>query len=128
MKTNSMTFINPELTQPKKKAPHPAAYIRCEFFVKDSLQSAILYMTALGVYAAYVNGEAVDDQLLMPGFTNYRARLQVQEYDLTKRLHAGNNALGVILGEGGYRGTTGAMNQTNYYGDQIALAARLILR
>ena len=123
-----MVFIDPEQIKREKKDLRPAAYLRKEFDVKENLVSATLHVTALGVYYAFVNGKPVDDQLLMPGFTNYSARLQVQEYDVLSCLLAGRNALAAILGEGWYRGVNGAMNKSFQYGNNIALAARLTLK
>jgi alpha-L-rhamnosidase len=41
-----------------------------------------LYLTAHGIYEAFVNGVRVGDAELAPGFTQYRTRLQVQTYDI----------------------------------------------
>ncbi len=40
-----------------------------------------------------------------PGWTSYNKRLQYQTYDVTSLLKAGDNAVGVALGNGWYRGT-----------------------
>ena len=128
MEIKKMTFIDPEKVYPKKKKDRrPASYIRKEFKAKKSVKKATLQITALGVYKAFLNGEELDDRLLLPGFTNYNARLQVQEYDVTDKVQKGANAIGVILGEGWYRGCIGVMSNPNYYGDKLGLAVRLVL-
>ena len=128
MEIKKMTFIDPEKVYPKKKNDRrPASYIRKEFKAEKSVKKATLHMTALGVYKAFLNGEELDDRMLLPGFTNYNARLQVQEYDVTDRVKKGENALGVILGEGWYRGCIGVMSNPNYYGDKLGLAVKLVL-
>ena len=111
----------------KKEKNRPASYVRREFEVRKNLTKAILYMTALGVYRGYINGKALDNRLLLPGFTNYNARLQVQDYDVTKQLYEGQNVISVIVGEGWYRGSMGVNSNKNYYGDALALAAKLEL-
>ncbi len=120
-------FIAPEPAAVGKKDPRPASYVRREFTAKEAPEKAVLYMTALGIYRGFLNGEPLDDRLLLPGFTNYRKRLQVQEFDLTDRVKEGANVITVILGDGWYRGALGVMNGRNYYGDRLALAGRLVL-
>ena len=39
-----------------------------------------------------------------PGWTSYHNRIQYQVYDITHLLRPGNNALGIILGDGWFRG------------------------
>ena len=46
-------------------------------------ESAVLYLTSLGVYEACINGNRVGDYVLAPGWTVYEKRLQYQEYDVT---------------------------------------------
>ena len=124
---DKLHFIAPEAAALGKKDPRPASYIRREFVTKEKPVKAVLYMTALGVYRGFLNGEPLDDRLLLPGFTNYRKRLQVQEFDLTGRIREGANVISVILGDGWYRGALGVMNGKNYYGDRLALAGRIEL-
>ncbi len=88
------------------------------------LKSARLYASAHGIYQFSLNGRKVGDQFLAPGWTDYTRRLQVQTYDVTAQLHAGDNALGVALGDGWYRGKVG-LNWPRIYGDTLALIAKL---
>ena len=74
------------------------------FSAPKQISSAKLTITALGVYAAYLNGKRIGKFHLAPGWTVYRERVQVQEYDLTGLLEAENN-LSVTLGSGWYSGT-----------------------
>ena len=64
--------------------------------------SAVLRITALGVYEAKLNGQRVGDFVLAPGWTSYEHRLQYQEYDVTGLL-AAHNRLSVTVGKGWYR-------------------------
>ena len=72
------------------------------FPVKKPLASALLRITAMGVYEASINGRPVTDTVLNPGWTAYTKRLQVQSYDVTGLLRA-ENELTVIVGKGWYR-------------------------
>ncbi len=74
-----------------------------DFHVSRKPVRAILRISALGVYVAYLNGSRVGNFHLAPGWTVYRERLQVQEYDVTRSLCA-ENRLTVTLGSGWYSG------------------------
>jgi alpha-L-rhamnosidase len=64
--------------------------------------SARLYITALGSYRAFLNGQPVDADRLTPGFTDYRKRVLYQTYDVTHLVKSGENTLGAVLGAGWY--------------------------
>lgn len=83
----------PPLTQ-------PAALLRRGFEVAKNLESARLYVTALGSYRMFLNGQPIGDDLLTPGFTDYSKRVQYQTYDVTRQVVSGKNVLSGILGEG----------------------------
>jgi alpha-L-rhamnosidase len=104
----------------------PAPFLRYEFDVPAGVTRARLYVTALGVYEAQINGAVVGDQVLAPGWTSYDHRLPYQTFDVTNLLHEGRNAIGAILGDGWYRGRFGFRGyQRNIYGDRLALLAQL---
>ncbi len=92
----------------------PGRYLRKSFAVVKPIARARLYATALGVYEASINGQRVSDDLLTPGWTDYTKRVMVQTYDVTKLIHAGQNALGVVLGDGWYAGRLGWMGAAQY--------------
>ena len=72
------------------------------FPVKKPVRKAELEITALGVYEAALNGSRVGDFVLAPGWTSYKARLQVQTYDVTALLRE-ENKLQVTVGRGWFR-------------------------
>lgn len=82
--------------------PQPAAYLRKSFQIHKELNHARLYVTALGSYRVFLNETRVGDDVLTPGFTDYRRRVLYQAYDVTSRLRSGPNAIGAILGDGWY--------------------------
>ncbi len=73
------------------------------FKTAKEVSHAKLKITALGVYAAYLNGERVGNFHLAPGWTVYRNRVQVQEYDITELIEA-ENELAISAGSGWYSG------------------------
>lgn len=96
--------------------------------VKGPVESARIYVTALGLYELQLNGSRVGDHYFTPGWTSYSKRLQYQTYDVTKLLHEGANALGALLGNGWYRGYLGWDNQKEIYGSKTSLLLELHIR
>jgi alpha-L-rhamnosidase len=82
--------------------PQPAAYLRRTIALSKSVQRARLYVTALGSYRVFLNGNRVGEDVLTPEFTDYRKRVTYQAYDVTGLLVHGNNAIGALLGDGWY--------------------------
>ncbi|MFA5816282.1 MAG: glycoside hydrolase family 78 protein [Bacteroidales bacterium] len=107
------------------KAEQPCPLIRKTFKLKKEVKSARLYITAHGLYQLEVNGEKPNDWLFTPGWTSYNKHLQYQTYDLTRLLKKGDNAIGVILGNGWYRGDLGWSKTRNLYGTQTGVLAQL---
>lgn len=77
-------------------------YFRKEFVLKKKVKSARAYIVAAGLYELSLNGSKVGDHFLDPAFTDYGKRLLYVTYDVTQLLHEGENAVGVILGNGWY--------------------------
>jgi alpha-L-rhamnosidase len=105
--------------------PAPSPYFRKGFEVHGEIRSARLYITALGLYEARINGQRVGDALLTPGWTSYDHRISYQTFDVTQQLRPGANALGAVLGSGWYRGALTWESKRNIFGDQLALLAQL---
>ena len=107
-----------------QKMRYPVDCFRKSFTVSD-VKKARLYITACGLYEAELNGTRVGTFVLSPGHTDYRKRVQVQTYDVTELLRAGENVLTVQLADGWYRGSCGAWGLLNQYGTQTKLLAQL---
>jgi alpha-L-rhamnosidase len=103
----------------------PSPLMRKQFNLTGKISQATAYITAHGLYEAWLNGTRVGDACLTPGWTSYNKRLQYQVYDVTTQLKTGDNALGVILGSGWYRGNLGFSGQINVYGKDIALLCQV---
>jgi alpha-L-rhamnosidase len=103
----------------------PAPYLRRAFTLDGPVQAARLYATSLGLYELHLNGQRVGDGQLTPGWSSYDQRLQYQTYDVSALLQQGENAIGVILADGWYRGWLGFEGQRNTYGDRLALLLQL---
>jgi alpha-L-rhamnosidase len=121
----SARFVGPDWYEDLSQ-PQPAPLLRREFDVRSGVQMARLYVTALGVYEAQLNGTVIGDHVMAPGWTSYKHRLRYQTFDVTDSLHEGRNALGALLGDGWFRGRLSfGGGRRNIYGDRLALLAQL---
>jgi alpha-L-rhamnosidase len=120
-------FIRADWEEPAI-VPQPGPLLRKEFAVHKQVRRARLYVTALGVYEASLNGITVGDHVMAPGWSSYHHRLIYQTFDVTDLLHEGSNALGAMLGDGWFRGRLGfGGGMPAVYGDRIAFLAQLEL-
>jgi len=103
----------------------PSPMFRKQFSADRKIKSAVVYITAHGLYEAQINGHRVGVDYFTPGWTSYNKRLQYQEYDVTDLIKNGNNAIGVTLGSGWYRGHLAWDNNKNIYGKDISLLLQL---
>jgi len=107
-----------------KPERYPVDCFRKSFILTEP-GNARLYITACGLYEAYLNGKRVGDFVMAPGHTDYRKRVQYQTYDISELIHAGENTLEVMLADGWYRGSTGAWGLLSEYGYETKLLAQL---
>ena len=111
-------WISPGFTE---TAGRPSPLFRKTFISEKKIRSAYAFITAHGLYEAQINGHRVSDAYLTPGWTSYNKRLQYQVYDVTGMINKGNNAIGITLGSGWYRGIIGFTNNKDVYGKDISL-------
>lgn len=100
--------------------PPPAPVFRKEFRLDKKVKKAVAFVTGLGYFELYLNGQKVGDDVLVPNQTNYGKRpgltkeyLPTEDnfkeykvlylaYDIKNQLKSGPNVLGSILGNGFY--------------------------
>lgn len=75
---------------------------RKEFTVGKKISNACLYISGLGHYDAEINGNKVSKAFLVPGWTHYDKSVLYNCYDVTDLLKKGENAIGVMVGNGFY--------------------------
>lgn len=97
-----------------------------EFTTEKSYKSSRIYMTGLGLYELYLDGERVGDEYLAPGCTDYHQWIQYQTYEV--EIKSGNHKLEVFLADGWYKGRFGLDHAVNNYGDQHKMIFELIMR
>jgi alpha-L-rhamnosidase len=116
---------------------HPAPLLRRDFELKKKLKSAKAFVTGLGYFEFYVNGNKVSQDVLIPNQTNYgkrdgldKASIPLDDkfrayrvlyvgYDITSWLQPGMNVIGAIVGNGFYNPV---INWTKAYGSPRFIA------
>lgn len=106
-----------------------APLLRTEFALDaghGEVAEAVLHATARGVFTASVNGAAVSDEVLSPGWSSYEWRLRYRSYDVARLLPGdGPVVLGLALGNGWHRGRLGWQGRRAIYGDELGALAQL---
>ncbi len=87
-------------TKPGQAAALPI--FRLSFEVHKPVNRALVYLCGLGQQELHLNGHKVGDDLLEPGWTNYRKTCLYITYEIGPQLKQGRNVLGVMLGNGMY--------------------------
>jgi len=97
---------------------------RREFCCNKSVDKAVLHITAMGVYEAFLNDKRVGNFIMAPGWTVYNKRHQYQSYDVTGLLKE-ENELKVSVGKGWYRGELVEWRDKDIWGGFSAMIAVL---
>jgi alpha-L-rhamnosidase len=106
--------------------PDSVKSLRHGFEVKSPVKSARLYATALGAYEMFLNNKRVGDDVMAPGWTDYRQHVKYQTYDVTAQVVSGSNTIAALLAPGWYAGPLEWFQEPNNYGDTPpALRAQL---
>lgn len=77
-----------------------ARMLRKEFETNKKIKRATAYICGLGLFELYFNGQKIGHQVLAPALSEYPKRSFYMTFDVTKDLIDGENAVGVILGNG----------------------------
>ncbi|WP_286766875.1 MULTISPECIES: alpha-L-rhamnosidase [Sphingobacterium] len=77
-------------------------YFRTEFKINKPIKSARAYIATAGLYELSMNGQRVGDHRLDPMYTRFDRRTLYVVTDVTQQLQKGENAIGVVLGNGWY--------------------------
>lgn len=109
----------------ESKATDAPPLLRTTFNVTKPVAKARLYATAHGTYDVMINGAKSGDHILAPGWTPYQYRLLIDSHDVTNHLVEGENAFGVLLTDGWYRGKMSFFNMLNNYGEHTSFLGQI---
>jgi len=121
-------FITP-VTQDTNANPLRPIRFRKEFCCHNMyVHPPMLYITSCGIYTVYINGICNGDHEMAPGWSSYEHRHAVQTlYIPTKVLNPDRNVVEIEVAEGWWAGNLGWANQRSFWGQQLAVLARLSL-
>ncbi|MBL4678002.1 MAG: family 78 glycoside hydrolase catalytic domain [Mucilaginibacter sp.] len=108
-------------------SPRRAPVFLKDFSIQKPVSKVQIFISALGLFEAQLNGRPVSNDLFAPGFTNYERRIGYRAYDITN-LVQNQNKLVITVGEGWYRGPFRGGKPRDNYGDQAGLIAKLVIR
>jgi len=114
------------ITPNMDKEIHPL--IRSDFNLPADIVSARAYICGVGLYDVQINGKRVGNEYFAPGYNAYDYWLQYQTYDVTELIKRGENSIGMMLGNGWYKGRFGFDGGYHeLYGNQFAAICELIV-
>jgi len=103
--SDSMQIL-PHLPVKDEKKHSPGADIlpllRKSFNISKPVKNATMFISGLGHFEMNLNGQKVGDHFLDAGWVNYQKEALYISFDLTNQLKQGENAIGVLLGNGMY--------------------------
>lgn len=105
MKNWKGNWISDGIDTDKKEAP----YFRKKINVSKKIKAARLYIVAAGLYELSINGEKIGDHFLDPMYTRFDRRNLYITYDVSDNIKSGENAIGVLLGNGWYNHQSSAV-------------------
>jgi alpha-L-rhamnosidase len=105
-------FPDPEVYQHECVPPEVEAFepdprspmMRRAFALDQPIRRARAYVCGVGLHELHLNGEKVGDEVLTTPRTAFRQRVLYTTYDVTSLLRGGENAVGLMLGNGWFNG------------------------
>ncbi|GAC12633.1 alpha-L-rhamnosidase [Paraglaciecola chathamensis] len=90
-------------------------YLRKPFTVLPDVQKARLYVTAKGVFKVFINGgDVAKSDVLTPGWTPYKKRIETLTYDVTPLLTSKENVISSTIAGGWYAGRIADLLDTDH--------------
>ena len=110
-----ITDHNYDLNNRHQQYGMPSTYIIRKFSF-TLFNNVKIRIAALGVYSLYVNGVLVNDDFMTQDLSEYDQVIYYRQYNITKYLHVGDNAIGIILSDGWYASNLSQVGK-NIFGD-----------
>lgn len=86
----------------KKTGMYRQPQFRKEFQLNKKIKRATAYVSGLGHFDMFLNGQKVGDNFLDPGWTKYDKCALYVSFDISSYLQQGGNTVGIMLGNGFY--------------------------
>lgn len=99
------SLANPLVSDAKKDKTNDnntLPLLRKDFRIKKQVRKATVFISGLGHFELSLNGKKVGENFLDPGWTKYDKQALYVTFDATELLKKGDNAVGVMLGNGFY--------------------------
>ena len=109
-----------------KSTKNEAITFSKEIKINKTVSTAILKVSAMGLYEAEINGKKVGDRVFTPGFTSYHNRIQYQEYDVSNML-SDSTVLEITVANGWAVGHLGYVAKKQLYTDHTSAYAHLYI-
>lgn len=109
------------IAAPKGKNFHPVFSKKLDLKVKPA--KARLYVSCLGVFEAYLDGQKIGNEILTPYINDYETGMQIITFDVTDQLKAGSD-ISIDVAKGWYMSNFGLEGGHNF-GDRMAAIAEL---
>lgn len=110
------------------KSPHNVGTAAVTFSKRISfdknISTAILKISAIGLYEATLDGQKIGDRVFTPGFTSYKNRVQYQEYDISATVSR-SSVLAITVANGWAVGHLGFVGNRQLYADHTSVYAQL---
>ena len=88
-----------------QKGRSTSPLMRKSFTAEKPIRRARAYVSGLGYYELYLNGNRAGNHVLDPANQLHETRALYAVHDVTALLHEGENTAGLMLGHGWWRGT-----------------------
>ncbi len=103
-------FHSTEMRNPEKRAlwaqvnplSNKSIYLRQSFETNKKIAEALVHVSGLGLYELSINGNKIGKSEFAPLLSDYDKTVYFNTFDVTENLVSGENALGVLLGNGFY--------------------------
>ena len=109
------------IAAPEGEEYHPV--FSKELDLKEKPVRARLYVSCLGVFEAYLDGEKIGNEILTPYINDYETGMQIITFDVTEQLGPGSS-LSIQVAKGWYMSNFGLEGGHNF-GDRMAAIAEL---
>lgn len=119
-------WIGKWIAAAKEDTFHPV--LEKTFVIEKEVKRARLYLTGVGMFEAYMDGDKIGKEYLAPYINDYESGIQVLTFPMEEYLkEAKEYTLSVLLGKGWYMSQFGLKLTEENYGSRMAVIGELHL-